>query len=182
MPTDILRPGDDEFAPYYAGYIDQAARTMAARGLSHVAQLLEAQRTECETLLRTVPEERAAYRYAPGKWTLAESLIHVTDTERVFAYRLLRIARGDVTPLPGFEQDDWVPASRAGQRTLASITRELLAVRTATLELVDSLDAEALAQRGVASGKAVSARALVWMMAGHLAHHLTLTREQYLAS
>jgi hypothetical protein len=113
---------------------------------------------------------------------LAESLVHVADTERVFAYRLLRIARGDSTPLAGFEQDDWVPESRASSRSLADILEELDAVRAATLCLVRSLDDTAVARQGVSSNHVVSARALVWMLAGHMAHHLTLTREKYLSA
>lgn len=178
--TLIARPTADEHAPYYGTYIDDAERSLTERGLSDIVALLEAQRADWEALMANVPEAKAAHAYAPGKWTLAESLVHVSDTERVFAYRLLRIARGDRTPLPGFEQDEWVPASRAANRTLADILAEMYAVREATLALVRSLDGEAVAQRGVASGKEVSARALVWMIAGHMGHHLGLTREKYL--
>ncbi|WP_434479156.1 DinB family protein [Gemmatimonas sp.] len=144
-----------------------------------MVHLLEVQREQCRALLAGVPESQAGFSYAPGKWTLAESLVHVSDTERVFAYRLLRIARGDRTPLPGFEQDDWVPQSRSTRRTLSDIVTELLACREATLALVRSLDDEAIAQRGIASGVEVSARALVWMLAGHMGHHITLTRDKY---
>ena len=178
--TLIARPTADEHAPYYGTYIDSAARTLDERGLPGIVALLEAQRGDWDALMADVPDSKAGYAYAPGKWTLAESLVHVSDTERVFAYRLLRIARGDRTPLPGFEQDEWVPTSRAANRSLANILAEMFAVREATLALVRSLDAEAVAQRGVASGKEVSARALVWMIAGHMGHHLGLTREKYL--
>ena len=179
--THIARPAANEHAPYYAGYIDAAEATLAPRGLADVLALLEAQTADWQALMATVPEAKASVAYAPGKWTLAESLVHVNDTERVFAYRLLRIARGDRTPLPGFEQDDWVPTSRAGNRSLADILAEMYAVRAATLALVRSLDDEAVAQTGVASGKEVTARALVWMIAGHMQHHFGLTRERYLA-
>jgi hypothetical protein len=180
MPI-IARPAASEHAPYYGPYIDQAERTMAERGLGDIADLLEAQRSDWTSLMAGVAESRGTARYAPDKWTLAESLVHVSDTERVFAYRLLRIARGDRTPLPGFEQDEWVPASRAASRTLADIVGEMDTVRAATLALVRSLDEVAVAQLGVASGKDVSARALVWMIAGHMAHHFALTRDRYLA-
>lgn len=179
--THIARPAANEHAPYDAGYIDAAEATLAQRGLADVLALLEAQTADWQILMATVPEARASVAYAPGKWTLAESLVHVSDTERVFTYRLLRIARGDRTPLPGFEQDDWVPTSRAGNRSLAEILAELYAVRAATLALVRSLDEEAVRQAGVASGKEVTARALVWMIAGHMQHHIGLTRERYLA-
>ena len=176
----ITRPAPDEYAPYYAGYIDTAASLIAAQGLGDVIGLLAAQRDAWESLMADVPAARGHEAYAPGKWTLGESIVHVSDTERVFAYRLLRIARGDRTPLPGFEQDDWVPASRASARTLADILAEMYAVRDGTLALVRSLDDEAIAQRGTASGREVTARALVWMIAGHMQHHLGLTRERYL--
>lgn len=176
----IHRPDPTEHAPYAITYINATADALAARGSDDVLALLEAQALEWPSLLAGVAESRAAYAYAPGKWTLAEQLVHVTDTERVFSYRLLRVARRDRTPLPGFEQDDWVPESRAARRALTDILSEMLAVRTATLALAHSLDAEALTQRGIASGQEVSARALVWMIAGHMAHHLMLTREKYL--
>ena len=129
--------------------------------------------------LRAVPESRAGYRYAPGKWTLAEMMVHVADTERVMSYRLLRIARGDQTPLPGFEQDDWVPMSGAATRTLASLATELEAIRAATLALVRGVPPEAWERRGTASGFTFSARALAWVIAGHEQHHLALLRERY---
>ncbi len=179
--THIARPTAAEHAPYYTGYIDAAEATLAQRGLADIVALLEVQTADWQALMASVPDGKASHAYAPGKWTLAESLVHVSDTERVFAYRLLRIARGDRTPLPGFEQDDWVPASRAGSRSLADVLAEMYAVRAATLALVHSLDDEAVGQAGVASGKDVTARALVWMIAGHMQHHLVLTRDRYLA-
>jgi len=178
--TPIARPAANEHAPYYTGYIDAAEASLSQRGLADVVALLEAQTADWQALMAAVPEAAASHAYAPGKWTLGESLVHVSDTERVFAYRLLRIARGDGTPLPGFEQDDWVPTSRAGRRSLADILAELYAVRAATLALVRSLDDEAIGQSGVASGKDVTARALVWMIAGHMQHHFGLTRDKYL--
>lgn len=182
MPSTvrIARPTPDEHAPYALTYINATASALSAAGHDDLLALLESQSPAWQALLAGA-EDKAGHRYAPGKWTLAESLVHVTDTERVFSYRLLRIARGDRTPLPGFEQDEWVPQSRAGNRSLSDILSELLAVRAATVALVRSLDEEAVAQRGVSSGVEVSARALVWMIAGHAQHHLELTRDRYLA-
>ena len=105
----------------------------------------------------------------------------MTDAERVFCYRLLRIARGDTTPLPGFDQDVWVPNCDVSGRTVASLVDELAAVRAATQTLVDSLSDAAWTRRGTASGKEISARALVWIIAGHAAHHLTIFRDKYLS-
>ena len=128
--------------------------------------------------MSTTPLRIAAY--APGKWTLAESLLHVADTERVFAYRALRVSRGDQTPLPGFDQDPWVPLSGADRRTLADILTEIEAVRNANLHLIRAFDDAAASRMGTASGNPVSVRALVWIIAGHFAHHLELTRTRYL--
>jgi hypothetical protein len=175
----IARPTADEHAPFYLTYIEAAAAALTAAGSDDIVALLASQPAAFRALLQNAPPSAASFTYAPGKWTLAESLVHVNDTERVFSYRLVRIARGDRTALAGFEQDDWVPTSRASRRTLDDIVSELEAVRASTLALVRSLDEEALAQVGTASEKTVSARALVWMLAGHMAHHLVLTREQY---
>lgn len=181
MSLSIARPDAGEHAPYFAKYIDAAAAELAAGKGNDIIALLAAQTAEWRALIGSADPALASHRYAPGKWTLAESLVHVADTERVFSYRLLRIARGDATPLAGFEQDDWVPESRADRRSLSDILAEIEAVRAATLILVRSLDDTAVSRMGVASNNPVSARSLVWMLAGHMAHHLTITRERYLA-
>lgn len=178
----IARPTTDEHAPFALTYINATTAALAAQGNDDLLALLEAQQDAWQTLIGALPASKGTFAYAPGKWTLAESLVHVTDTERVFSYRLMRVGRGDRTPLPGFEQDEWVPESRANRRALSDILSELLAVRAATLALVRSLDETALSQRGQASGHAITARALVWMIAGHQAHHLDITSERYLAA
>lgn len=177
----ISRPAPEEHAPYYVTYINAAARALEAQGDDDVRKLLTTQIAQLRSLLAGRDASIAQYAYAAGKWTLGESLVHVSDAERVFSYRLLRIARGDQTPLPGFDQDPWVPNSRAHARTLADILDEIDAVRHSTVALVRSLDADAIGATGTASGATVSARALVWIIAGHFAHHLGLTRDRYLA-
>ncbi len=176
----ITRPSPSEHAPFAATYINAAANALDLLGTDQLWSLLAAQPTALMELLDAVDPALATYAYAPGKWTLGESLVHVSDTERVFAYRLMRIARGDMTPLPGFDQDAWVPESRTVARPLHDILTELQTVRAATLSLVKSLDEQAWGQVGVASGHPVSPRALAWMIAGHFAHHLDLTRDRYL--
>lgn len=176
------RPSPTEHAPFASTYIEATATALAAGGHADVLALLESQRRAWEALLAPLEPTMASYRYAPGKWTLAESILHVTDTERVFSYRLLRVARGDRTPLPGFDQDAWVPESGADRRTLIDLAAELSMVRGATLALVRSLDETAFGRMGTASENTVSSRALVWMIAGHSAHHLQLTRDRYLAT
>ena len=176
----VSRPAANEHAPYYSTYIDAATTALEAQGNDDLIALLEVQTSQLRALLAGRDAQIGQYAYAAGKWTLGESLVHVADTERVFSYRLVWIARGDQTPLPGFDQDPWVPNSRAQSRSLANILDELEAVRGATLALVRSLDAEAIAATGTASGATVSARALIWIIAGHFAHHLGLTRDRYL--
>ncbi|MBL0937541.1 MAG: DinB family protein [Gemmatimonadaceae bacterium] len=178
----IARPSEEEYAPYALTYINAAAADITAGGHADLLALLRAQPRAWHTLLDSAPPSLAGFAYAPGKWTLAESIVHVSDTERVFAYRLMRFARGDRTALPPFEQDEWVPQSRASRRTLVDVLDELDAVRGATVALVSSLDDEAIAQIGVASGRDVSARAMIWMIAGHAAHHLRLTKEKYVGA
>jgi len=169
------RPRDGEYADWHAGYV-----ALVPDG--DVRDHLRRQLDETIALLSGVPEARAELAYGPGKWTLKEVVLHMCDAERVFGYRLLRIARGDTTPLSGFEQDDWVPHSSANRRTMASLLLEYSAVRAATLQLLDSLPEEAWARGGTAGGKPVSARALAYICAGHERHHLRIIQERYLTS
>lgn len=175
-----LRPDDSEFAPFALTYVNATEQAMRTTGARTVLALLERETGDLRALISNVTPEQFHSGYAPGKWTLAESLLHMADVERVFAYRLLRIARGDQTPLPPFDHDAWVPVSGASGRTLADILTEIEAVRGASLALVRSLDDAAAVRTGTASGKTVSVRALAWMIAGHFAHHLELTRTRYL--
>ncbi len=176
----IARPETNEHAPWYAGYIETAHQLMVQQSVPDLTTYLAQQVDALRQMLDAVDESRAAFAYEPGKWTLAQSLLHVADAERVFSYRLLRIARGDSTALPGFDQDAWVPESGATERSLDSILSEISAVRLSSLALVHSLSGTALEHKGIASGYPCSARALAWMIAGHFAHHFVLTRDRYL--
>jgi len=169
----IARPTSDEYAPSYATYIDAVSQP-------DVLASLKAQKQSTAQLLAGLNDAQAAFRYAPGKWTLREVIGHLADSERIFSYRLLRIARGDATPLAGFEENDYVPAGQFERRTLASVAAEFAAVRDASLALLQGLDPEAFARRGTASGKPVTARALAFIIAGHEKHHLGVIRERYL--
>lgn len=169
----IARPATDEYAPYYSTYIDEVTEP-------DVVAVLSAARQSTAEFLAGLDEKQAAFRYAPGKWSLREVVGHLSDSERIFAYRLLRVARGDTTPLAGFEENDYVPAGQFERRPLADVAQEFASVRDATLTLLGGLDAEALARRGTASGKPVSARALAFIIAGHEKHHLGVIRERYL--
>ena len=176
MPSPELnrRPAPAEFAPYYAGYVAKVPD-------GDLLQTLDAGLSDYTTAFGALPEARGGFAYAPGKWTLRELLGHVIDAERVFAYRAMRIARGDTMPLPGFDEKAWVPASRANERTLADLLAELRVVRAATVALLRHLPDDAIGRTGTASENPVSVRALAWIIAGHPIHHLGVVRERYLA-
>jgi hypothetical protein len=167
------RPDATEFADFYAGYI-------AGVPDGDLIAVLESQGKETLGLLRGVPESKGGFAYAPGKWTLKDVLGHIADAERVFSYRVLRIARGDQTPLASFDENAWVPTAGAGARTLTDLLEELAAVRASTLALLRHLPPEAPTRRGTASGKTISVRALAWIIAGHERHHVRIIRERYL--
>ncbi len=167
----IGRPAPGDYAPFYAGYVGAVPEADLADAL---------RRTGLAALARGLDPALAGYRYAPDKWTLAAVVQHVIDTERIFAARMLRIARGDQTPLPGFDQDPYVAAAR--DRPLAVLADEFERVRASTLDLVRSLAPADLDRVGVASGSPLSARAAGWIIAGHERHHLGIVRERYLAA
>ena len=171
-PTTISRPGSDEYAPYYETYISKVPD-------QDLHQLLASQIEVTCAMLSQVPESGADAAYAPGKWTIKEVAGHMVDTERIMAYRLLRVARGDTTPLPGFEQDDYVRGASFQSRTLASLIEEFRLARASTVALLRGLDGAALMRRGVADGKTVSARALAYIIAGHERHHVGILQQRY---
>jgi uncharacterized damage-inducible protein DinB len=171
--TDFPRPGADEYAPFYAGYIAEVPE-------GDVLDLLLHQADQTLATLRPLPAARWRHRYAPGKWSVAEVLGHVTDAERVFVYRALRIARGDQTPLAGFDENAFMTMAGFDERAPAGLLTEYVAVREATLALFRGLPSGAGERRGVASGAGVSVRALAYIIAGHERHHLRVLQERYL--
>ncbi|MDH3495822.1 MAG: DinB family protein [Gemmatimonadota bacterium] len=170
--TPIPRPGPDEYDPYYAGYVADVPP-------GDVVTLLGTQTAELVTWLRAVPPERESHRYAPDKWSIREVVGHLCDTERVLAYRALRFSRGDHTPLPGFEQDDYVREAGCETRTLADLTDEFLAIRRATVALFRGMSGAMTARHGTANDVGVSVRALAYIIAGHERHHARVLRERY---
>lgn len=167
------RPAADEYAPYYSGYIQAVPD-------GEILVLLRDQLAETETLLREFRGDRGDHRYAPGKWSVKEVVGHMADTERIFAYRALRFARGDRTPLPGYEQDDFVRGGNFSARALPEMAGELRSVRMASITLFAGLSEEALLRRGPANNVEFSVRALAWIIAGHERHHAKIIRERYL--
>ena len=125
-------------------------------------------------------EDKAAYRYAPDKWSIKQLVGHVADIERLFAYRALVFARGDKTPLPGMEQDDWVAGSNYDSQTLAAITSQLQSTRMCSVGMFRSFDDEIFSRKGTASGFEFTVRSVAYIMAGHEIHHMRVLRERYL--
>jgi uncharacterized damage-inducible protein DinB len=168
----IPKPGEGEHIEYYLKYINLVpgddARPALTRQVGETLRLLEG-----------VTEAQGLHRYATGKWSAKEVIGHITDCERVFAYRALRFGRGDEAPLAGFDENQYVPQANSDLRTMASLKAELSAVRAATLSLAESFDESALVRRGVANNHPVSVRALMWIIAGHELHHVALLRERY---
>jgi uncharacterized damage-inducible protein DinB len=170
--VSILRPQADEAAPFYHGYIAKVTD-------DDLGAQLEQQIHQVEQLFESVTDSAALARYAEGKWSIKEVVGHLTDTERIFGYRLLRIARGDATPLSGFDENAYVPEGHFDERPLPMLLAELRAVRLSTIALIEGLPEESWARRGSANGKAISARALAYIIVGHMAHHLGVLRDQY---
>ncbi len=167
------RPLATEYAPFYARYIDLVPE-------GDVLDILSRQRDDALALLAKIPGDAGDVRYAPGKWSIKEVLGHIIDSERIFAYRALRFARADTTPLAGFEQDDYVRAGNFKARSLADLTEEFGFVRQATLVMLRHFGPETWDRRGTANNAAVTVRALAYIMAGHAGHHIGILRERYL--
>ena len=166
------RPDVTEYAPFYAGYV-------AGVPEDDVVAALRDSGREIISALSAVPEARGGFRYAEGKWTIREMVGHIIDAERIFGYRALRLARADATPLPGFEENDYVRTAGSDSRTLADLIDELRVARESTVRLFASLPEEAWPRKGVVNGREVTVRALAYITAGHMRHHLRILRERY---
>ena len=127
-----------------------------------------------------IPEEKLTYAYGEGKWTVLEVLVHLIDTERIFQYRALRFYRNDKTALPGFDQDEYVPASNANKRTKESIIKEFLAVRQSTIALFETFEEGELNRTGLASSAKMSVGAAGLIISGHQKHHQAILENRYL--
>ena len=168
----IPRPLPDESAPFYHGYIAKVPS-------DNIGAQLEQQLSELERLLSGMTDSQALYRYAEGKWSIKQILGHLGDTERIFGYRLLRIARGDATPLAGFDENAYVPVGSFDRRPVATLMAELRAVRLSTVALIEGLPEESWTSRGQANGMPISASALAYIIVGHTAHHVGVLRDRY---
>ena len=164
----------EEFAPFYANYVALADKE------SSIIQGLTVQLNETVLFFQSIPTNKLEFKYAVGKWTIKDLLLHLIDVERIFAYRALRIARNDTTELSGFEEDDYVIEANATSREMENIIEEYVSVRNATLTLYKSFTKEQLLRLGKASNCSVSVRAIGYIIQGHEMHHLNIISERYL--
>jgi hypothetical protein len=171
--TELVRPDQTEYAEFYRGYV-----SLVPDG--DVADILRTQLPDTLGLLEDVTPEQETYRYAEGKWSLREVIGHLIDTERVFAYRALAMARSSDVELPGMDQDEWVRTSNAGGRDLRDLTKEWTSIRRASVHLFASMDAAMGQMTGVASGYEFSVRSFPWIIAGHELWHRKLIARDYL--
>jgi hypothetical protein len=170
----IHKPGQGEYPSYAEMYI----KLIPDDG--DLSKRLADNFEETKKLILSVPEEKLSYRYAEGKWDIKETMLHIIDDERIFAYRILRFARNDKTELPGFDQDDFAKNSFSNRRSIKSIVDEFESVRRATITLIDSLEDEVLLNDGFCNGYKSNVRSLAYHLAGHELHHINIIREKYL--
>jgi len=173
MPKHISNPTTHEYAPFYADYIERAAK----RGDVYAA--LAHQIDELHTALDSLSDTQAHFKPEPEEWSIKEVIGHIGDVERVFSYRLLRVSRNDPTPLPGFEQVDYVRESGFDNIPLDSLLWQFEYQRRANILAIEHMSDEATKRYGTASGYTVSARALIYMMVGHVDHHVASLQEKY---
>lgn len=170
----IAPPEASEYAPYYGRYISLVKS-------DDILVALQDQASVTKALLSSLSEQQVNYRYAPDKWSIRQVFGHLIDSERIFAYRALRIARADQIPMEGFEQDDYVRSGNFENRTMSDLLEEYETVRAATLTLFRNLDSAAWSRRGVANNNEITVRAAAYIMAGHELHHVQIVKDRYLS-
>jgi uncharacterized damage-inducible protein DinB len=170
----MTKPQIDQVPPFYRGYIENVKDL-------DVLDALKSSNENALKAIRSISEQKGEFRYAEGKWSIKEVLNHMQDAERIFAYRALRFARNDKTPLHGFEENDYAPKANAHARTVKQLADELAHLRMSTIDLYSSFDEEMLNREGVANNNKMSVLNLGYIIAGHETHHLNILRERYLA-
>jgi uncharacterized damage-inducible protein DinB len=170
----MIHPNLDEVPPFYQGYVSHVKDLDLYVALQRASQQMIG-------VLATIPEEKGTYRYAEGKWSVKELLCHLMDAEWVFAYRALRFARNDKTPLAGFEEKDYAPQANAHSRSVVELGDEMSRLRASTIDLFKSFSPEMLQRTGIANGTTVSVVNLGFIIAGHETHHRAIIEERYLA-
>lgn len=174
MITKITPPTTEEYAPFYADYVQRA------QAREDVIAALSSQIDEIWVALSSLNNAQARFKFGPAEWSIKEVMGHINDVERVFSYRLLRISRNDPAPLPGFEQDDYVREAGFDTCSLADLIQEFDFLRRANILAISHMTDAAIDRRGTASGVPVSARALIYMLVGHVEHHMACLHEKYL--
>lgn len=162
----------DEYPAIYNPYIEQV--------VGEVLDVLNEQLESFPEFIKSIPDDKGAFTYAEGKWTIKEVLCHILDTERVMAYRALRFSRNDMTELEAFEQDEFVQNARHNERSFDSIIQEFIHLRKANLLFFESLNDNELERKGMASGRLITVKAFLYVIAGHLTHHRIILKERYL--
>ena len=174
MPLTIPRPAASEYAPYFAPYVAKVPE-------GDILELLAHQIDETTTMLGGLNDQQAAFRYAPGKWSVKQVVGHLTEAERVFSYRALCFARGDATPLPGWDENAYVANAHYDRRSMSALVADLRAARASTISLFRGFDGEELERAGTANNKLYSVRSIAYITAGHEQHHVDIIRARYLA-
>jgi hypothetical protein len=174
MLKQISLPATDEYASFYEDYVQRASQRVDVHGA------LSSQIDELHTALDPLTDPQACFKPGPQEWSIKEVMGHLNDVERVFSYRLLRISRNDATPLPGFEQEDYVREAGFDDYSLDDLLAEFEHLRRANILAIQHMSPEAIGRRGTASGMPVSARALIYMIVGHVDHHMASLHEKYL--
>ncbi len=174
MTTQVQIPAAEEYASFYTDYVQ--------RGISRndVIAALPLQIDEIKSALAHLTDEQARFKFGPAEWSIKEVVGHLNDAERIFAYRLLRISRNDQTPIPGFEQEDYVREAGFDHASFSDLLSEFELLRRANILAIKNMSDESISRFGTASGAKVSARALIYMMVGHVEHHMACLHEKYL--
>jgi len=168
----IERPKENEYAPFYAGYVARVPET-------EILEVLREQPKELKRVADSVVPDKESFRYAPDKWSVRELFGHLVDAERFFGHRAFCVSRGDANPLPGFDEKLYVSESSYDSRPLAEMVEDFSLLREANSRLLENLDAAAFSREGVANGAKVTVRALAYIITGHARHHLAVLRERY---
>jgi hypothetical protein len=174
MTTALTPPTSEEFAPFYSDYILRAVK------IDNIVKALPQQIDDIKSALGDLSDEQARFKFGPAEWSIKEVIGHLIDGERVFSYRLLRVSRNDQTPLPGFEQEDYVREAGFDNFAFTDLISEFEFLRCANILAIKNMSDEAVLRLGTASGATISARALIYMMVGHVEHHMASLRENYL--
>ena len=172
MVTNWIHPTPGNYIPYQKTYFDQVPP-------GNLVQIMNDNRDQLVQWLEQQNENFGDFRYASDKWTVKEVMNHINDTERIMAYRALTFARGDLSELPGFEQDDYVMAAPISEFGLKQLTQEFISIREASISLITTFNDELIARKGIANGSVITVNALCYVIAGHAIHHFNILKERY---